>query len=143
MSFSDLLAQPDDNGEKHVLLCRVVLGNLEKIDAGSQQFSPSSTAFDNGVDDTVNPKWFVVWTTNMNTHILPECVVSYKCSNVLQGELKYSSLYWRKQKECRFNSWQAICRGRFIFASVSIFKFVVLFPFRNKRGRRGGHEVGT
>ncbi|XP_057533098.1 probable inactive poly [ADP-ribose] polymerase SRO3 isoform X2 [Amaranthus tricolor] len=83
--LSDLLAQADDNGEKHVLLCRVVLGNLEKIDAGSQQFSPSSTAFDNGVDDTVNPKWFVVWTTNMNTHILPECVVSYKCSNVLQG----------------------------------------------------------
>lgn len=84
--FSDAFAQADDNGEKHLVLCRVLLGNVEKVDVGSQQCYPSSVAFDSGVDNIVNPKWYVVWTTNMNTHILPECVVSYKCSDRKQGE---------------------------------------------------------
>lgn len=80
-----MLAEPDDNGERHVILCRVILGNTEKIEVGSQQCYPSSVAFDTGVDDVSHPKWYVVWSTNMNTHILPECVVSYKCSGHIQG----------------------------------------------------------
>ncbi|KAL9667198.1 hypothetical protein QQ045_001547 [Rhodiola kirilowii] len=75
--------EPDENGEKHVILCRVLLGKVEKVekvDAGSKQYRPASTNYDNGVDDLKNPKHFIVWCTNMNTHILPQCVVSFKSS---------------------------------------------------------------
>lgn len=84
--LSDMLSEIDDDGEKHLVLCRVILGNIEKVEAGSEQFHPSSTAFDSGADDLVNPKCYIVWSTNMNTHILPECVVTYKSSNGQNGE---------------------------------------------------------
>lgn len=77
--------EADDNGEKHLILCRVILGNVEKVEAGSQQCYPSSTEYDTGADDPKNPKWFVVWRTNMSRHILPECVVSYKSTDRLPG----------------------------------------------------------
>lgn len=35
MVFSALLSEVDDYGEKHVVLCRVVLGRREEIGAGS------------------------------------------------------------------------------------------------------------
>ncbi|PQQ16327.1 putative inactive poly [Prunus yedoensis var. nudiflora] len=73
-------SDPEDNGEKHAILCRVILGNVEKVEAGSQQCHPSSAEFDTGVDDLRNPKWYVVWSTNMNRHVLPDCVVSYRSS---------------------------------------------------------------
>ncbi|XP_077233502.1 putative inactive poly [ADP-ribose] polymerase SRO3 [Tasmannia lanceolata] len=78
------LAEADDNGEKHVVLCRVIMGNTEEVEAGSQQFHPSSEEFDSGVDDIINPRWYILWSTHMNTHILPEYVVSFKSSEHLQ-----------------------------------------------------------
>ncbi|XP_062025615.1 probable inactive poly [ADP-ribose] polymerase SRO3 isoform X2 [Rosa rugosa] len=87
LPFSSGLLQPDDNGEKHVLLCRVILGNVEKVEAGSQQCYPSSMEFDTGVDDPRTPTRYVVWSTNMNRHVLPECVVSYKPSDHVPGSL--------------------------------------------------------
>lgn len=74
--------EADDNGEKHLILCRVILGNVERV--GPQQCHPSSEVFDTGVDDIKNPKWYVVWCTNMNSHILPECVVSFKSSGIYE-----------------------------------------------------------
>ncbi|XP_059631192.1 probable inactive poly [ADP-ribose] polymerase SRO1 isoform X2 [Cornus florida] len=90
--MSALLSEADDNGEKHVILCRVILGKCEKVEAGSRQLYPSSEDFDTGVDDLQNPKWYVVWCANMNSHILPECVVSYKSSDQALGLLNGSSL---------------------------------------------------
>lgn len=87
LPFSTGLIQPDDNGERHALLCRVILGNVEKVEAGSKQFYPSSLEFDTGVDDPRTPKRYVVWSTNMNRHVLPECVVSYKPSDHVPGSL--------------------------------------------------------
>lgn len=81
-----MLSEVDENGEKHVILCRVILGRCEKVEAGSQQLYPSSVDFDTAVDDVNNPRWHVVWCANMNTHILPECVVSYKASSHLTGK---------------------------------------------------------
>ena len=78
-------AEVDNNGEKHIILCRIILGNVEKVEAGSQQRGPSSENFDTGADDPKNPKWFVVWSTKMNTHILPEYVVSFKPSARVTG----------------------------------------------------------
>ncbi|KAL8128976.1 hypothetical protein V2J09_018131 [Rumex salicifolius] len=92
--LSHMLAEPDDNGERHIILCRVILGNAEKVEIGSQQCYPSSVNYDTGVDDVNNPKYYVVWSTNMNTHILPECVISYKCStHRLQGSLQSPELF--------------------------------------------------
>ena len=82
LCFSTLQSKADDNGEKHVILCRVILGKVEMVNAGSQQCHPSSGEFDTGADDLKNPKWYVVWCTNMNSHILPECVVSFKSSGI-------------------------------------------------------------
>ncbi|XP_047948045.1 probable inactive poly [ADP-ribose] polymerase SRO3 [Salvia hispanica] len=79
---SAMLAEVDENGEKHVILCRVILGRCEKVEAGSLQSYPSSAEFDTGVDDLNNPRWYTVWHGNMNTHILPECVVSYRPVNI-------------------------------------------------------------
>lgn len=66
------------DGERHMLLCRVILGRPEKVETASEQHHPSSDEFDSGVDDTANPKHYVVWSTHMNTHIIPDFIVSYK-----------------------------------------------------------------
>lgn len=85
LCFSALESESDDDGQNHVLLCRVILGSVEKVEAGSQQCHPSSLEFDTGGDDLKNPERYVVWCTNMNSHILPECVVSYKSSDHVPG----------------------------------------------------------
>ncbi|KAK4751470.1 hypothetical protein SAY87_004952 [Trapa incisa] len=88
MEFPHLSAtrsELDDNGEKHVILCRVILGSVEKVEFGSKQSHPSSVNFDTGVDDPRNPKWYVVWPFNMNTHVLPEFILSFKSSDGSKG----------------------------------------------------------
>jgi hypothetical protein len=75
---SAVYADNDEKGEQHVVLCQVVLGASELVAYGSDQFHPSSEQFDTGVDDLVNPKRLIVWSTHMNTHILPLYVVSFR-----------------------------------------------------------------
>ncbi|KAL8099340.1 putative inactive poly [ADP-ribose] polymerase SRO2 [Apium graveolens] len=92
---------PQDAGENYVMLCRVILGKCEKVQAGSQQLYPSSREFDTGVDDVRNPKWYIVWGANMNTHILPECVVSYKHTRNVSSQL--SGTLWLGQSSAKPN----------------------------------------
>ncbi|KAL8138737.1 hypothetical protein V2J09_004738 [Rumex salicifolius] len=93
----------DENGVKYMILCRVILGNMELVQSGSKQFHPSSESFDSGVDDVQNPKYHVVWTMNMNTHIYPDYVVSFKVSSEQTGctdrkdELKIAGVNTDKQ----------------------------------------------
>ncbi|KAK9104459.1 hypothetical protein Scep_021303 [Stephania cephalantha] len=68
----------DEDGIRHVLLCRVILGKLEVVLPGSVQFHPSSDEFDSGADSLENPGKYIVWSTNMHSHVLPEFVVSFK-----------------------------------------------------------------
>lgn len=68
----------DGDGMKHMLLCRVLLGKTEVVNRFSTQCHPSSDDFQSGVDDLVSPKKYVVWSSQMNTHILPEFVISFK-----------------------------------------------------------------
>lgn len=68
-----------------MVLCRVVLGNVEVVNPGSGQYCPSSENFDCGVDDFQNPRFYIVWNMNINTHILPEYVVSFKASSIDEG----------------------------------------------------------
>lgn len=95
-------SETDDNGEKHMILCRVILGNVEKVEAGSQQCYPSSSAFDTGADDPNNPKWYLVWSTHMSRHILPECVVSYKSSSNSSGTI-FFHVYVSKLYQLHYN----------------------------------------
>jgi hypothetical protein len=77
---SAVYADNDENGEQHMLLCRVILGTAELVLQGSDRFHPSSENFDTGVDDLSDPKRLIIWSTHMNTHILPLYVVSFKLS---------------------------------------------------------------
>ncbi|KAK4394659.1 putative inactive poly [ADP-ribose] polymerase SRO5 [Sesamum angolense] len=78
----------DEDGLRHMLLCRVLLGSMEVICPGSRQYHPSSEEFDSGVDDLSSPKKYIVWTTKMNTHILPDFVIGYRISSCCSGYQK-------------------------------------------------------
>lgn len=75
----------DENGVQYIIFCRVVMGNMEVVPSGSDQFHPTNEDFDSGVDELENPKYYVVWNMNMNTHIYPEYVVSFKVSPNAEG----------------------------------------------------------
>ncbi|XP_059656878.1 inactive poly [ADP-ribose] polymerase RCD1-like isoform X2 [Cornus florida] len=75
----------DENGVRYMVFCHVIMGNMELVQPGSKQFHPSSEDFDSGVDDLQDPKHYIVWNMNMNTHIYPEFVVSFKVSSNAEG----------------------------------------------------------
>ncbi|XP_047167279.1 inactive poly [ADP-ribose] polymerase RCD1-like isoform X1 [Vigna umbellata] len=75
----------DENGVRHLALCRVIMGNMEILCPGSGQFQPSSCEYDSGVDDIQCPRYYVVWNMNMNTHIYPEFVISFKVPSDAEG----------------------------------------------------------
>jgi len=77
----------DERGVRYMLFCRVVMGNMELVAAGSKQCHPSSEKFDSGVDDLQNPTNYIIWDMNKNTHIYPEYVVSFKVSSDSEGFL--------------------------------------------------------
>ncbi|XP_012440406.1 probable inactive poly [ADP-ribose] polymerase SRO5 [Gossypium raimondii] len=78
-------AVADKNGVRYLMLCRVILGKAELVQPGSKQCHPSSDEFDSGVDDLSSPKKYVVWSTHLNTHILPEFIVSFRATSSLKG----------------------------------------------------------
>jgi len=63
------------------------MGNMEVVQPGSKQFHPSRENFDSGVDDLQNPRHYVVWSMNINTHIFPEYVVSFKVPAKCEGDI--------------------------------------------------------
>ncbi|KAL4621195.1 hypothetical protein ACB092_06G211200 [Castanea dentata] len=77
-----LSSDVDEDGLKHILLCRVIMGNMEVICPGSNQFHPSSQNFDSGVDNLLAPRRYIVWSANMNSHIFPTFVISFKVPSV-------------------------------------------------------------
>ncbi|KAK6920708.1 RST domain [Dillenia turbinata] len=78
----------DRDGIRHTLLCRVILGKSEVVLPGSKQCHPSSEEFDSGVDNILAPKKYIVWSSQMNTHILPEYVISFRTPPCLEGRLR-------------------------------------------------------
>ncbi|KAF8772201.1 hypothetical protein HU200_006043 [Digitaria exilis] len=72
------LCDVDEKGVQYMLLCRMILGNMEAVEPGSQESFPSSEIYDSGVDDCSNPKCFVMWPSHLNTHIRLEYLVSFK-----------------------------------------------------------------
>lgn len=84
-SMSASYCDVDEKSVQHIVLCRVIMGNVEVIHPGSKQCYPSSNAYDSGVDDLQNPRQYIIWNMNMNTHIHPEFVVSFKVSSHTEG----------------------------------------------------------
>ncbi|RHN76905.1 hypothetical protein MtrunA17_Chr1g0148941 [Medicago truncatula] len=63
----------DKDPLKHIIICQVVLGSVEKVELEFHQSCASRNEFDTGSDD---PKWYVVWANDINNRILPVCVES-------------------------------------------------------------------
>ncbi|XP_039057950.1 probable inactive poly [ADP-ribose] polymerase SRO5 isoform X2 [Hibiscus syriacus] len=83
----------DSNGMRYLMLCLVILGKAELVQPGSTQCHPSSDEFDSGVDDLSTPKKYIVWSTHLNTHILPEYILSFRAPSSLKG-LKMPTSPW-------------------------------------------------
>ncbi|KAG5522205.1 hypothetical protein RHGRI_034400 [Rhododendron griersonianum] len=77
-----LSSEADENGLRHLLLCRVILGKMEEICPGSRQFQPSSEHFDSGVDNLPAPRRHIIWNAYMNSHIMPNYVVTFRAPSL-------------------------------------------------------------
>ncbi|KAJ4889694.1 putative inactive poly [ADP-ribose] polymerase SRO2 [Raphanus sativus] len=70
--------EEDEEGLRHLLLCRLILGKPEEIIPGSKQSYPSSVEFDSGVDDVQNPRKYIVWSSTMNSYIMPTYILTFR-----------------------------------------------------------------
>ncbi|KAK4787483.1 hypothetical protein SAY86_011316 [Trapa natans] len=86
-SISAKYCDVDENGVRHIAFCRVIMGRMECVNLGSRQLHPSNEDFDSGIDDVQNPAHYTVWSMNANTHIYPECVISFKLLPDAEGNL--------------------------------------------------------
>jgi hypothetical protein len=75
----------DENGIIHMMLCRVIMGNVEIVHPGSKQDRPSTDYFDSGVDDLKTPQHYIVWDMNLNSHVYSEFVVTIKLPSKTKG----------------------------------------------------------
>ncbi|KAH9611757.1 hypothetical protein KSS87_009021, partial [Heliosperma pusillum] len=74
-----------DNGLMHVVLCRVLLEREDIVsdcNPNKSRINPDDSNYDvkkdNDEDEVVSPTTYVIRSTRMNTHILPEYVISFK-----------------------------------------------------------------
>lgn len=76
----------DEDGIRFLLLSRIVLGRSEIVFPQGliNRSYPSSPEFDSGVDSLTSPKKYIIWSTHMNTHVLPEYVVCIKAPSILR-----------------------------------------------------------
>lgn len=79
-AYSVKFCDVDENDLQHMVYCLIIMGRMEQVQRGSEQFQPSSEDFDSGVDDIQNPRLYVIRTTHMNTHIHPVYLVTFKLS---------------------------------------------------------------
>ncbi|KAK7411113.1 hypothetical protein VNO78_02521 [Psophocarpus tetragonolobus] len=70
-----------EDGVRHALLCRVILGKSDLVHDDAEQCYPSCDDYDSGVDSFSSPKKYVIWSNRMNTHVLPAYVVSFRVSS--------------------------------------------------------------
>ncbi|KAJ4805794.1 WWE protein-protein interaction domain protein family [Rhynchospora pubera] len=67
-----------EGGLIRMILCRVIMGNVEPLVLNSKQFQPTNDTFDGGVDNLQSPKYYVIWGNDLEKRILPEYVVTIK-----------------------------------------------------------------
>ncbi|RDY13101.1 putative inactive poly [ADP-ribose] polymerase SRO5, partial [Mucuna pruriens] len=70
-----------EDGVRHALLCRVILGRSEVVHAGTEQCYPSCEDYDSGLDSLSGPSKYIIWSNRINTHVLPAYVISFRVSS--------------------------------------------------------------
>nr|CAB3488644.1 unnamed protein product [Digitaria exilis] len=94
------LCDVDEKGVQYILLCQVIMGNMEAVDPGSQELFPSSDVYDSGVDDCLEPKCYVMWPSHLSTHMRLEYLVSFKLTPDFRSYLLHlKGLWFRPPKE--------------------------------------------
>jgi len=83
--FSVQYCSVDEDDLMHLLLCRVLTENTDPINYGSSQFHSNSDEFDSEVDGISSLRKYTIWSANINTHILPEYVVTFTAPPCLMG----------------------------------------------------------
>ncbi|KAL6636484.1 hypothetical protein ACP70R_024056 [Stipagrostis hirtigluma subsp. patula] len=76
-----------ENGIIRMMLCRVIMGNVEVVFPGSKQFQPTDERFDSGVDDLQEPKHYIIWDANVHKHIYAEYAVIIKVPTMINEHL--------------------------------------------------------
>ncbi|XP_020975755.1 probable inactive poly [ADP-ribose] polymerase SRO2 isoform X1 [Arachis ipaensis] len=84
---SAMCTMEDENGLRHVMLCRVIVGKVEAVPDGSNQSHPSSIHYDTGVDDISAPTRHIIWPAFINSHIHPDYIVSFKYTYMKDPQL--------------------------------------------------------
>ncbi|CAD5196612.1 unnamed protein product [Musa acuminata subsp. malaccensis] len=74
----------DENGIIYLMLCRIIMGNVELIHPGSNQCQPSNENFDTGVDDLHKPKHYIIWDVNLYTYIYAEFTVTFQATSKVE-----------------------------------------------------------
>lgn len=62
---------------------------MEEVCPDNGQFHPSSEDFDSGVDNLLAPRRYIIWSSHMNTHILPEYVISFRAPCLKGTQLNF------------------------------------------------------
>ncbi|XP_019427716.1 PREDICTED: LOW QUALITY PROTEIN: probable inactive poly [ADP-ribose] polymerase SRO2 [Lupinus angustifolius] len=87
----------DEHGLRHVLLCKVILGNVEVVPVGSIQSQFNSNQYDTSVNDISDMRRHIIWTSFMNSHIYPNYILSFKYNYMkdphIYGALKPQLLF--------------------------------------------------
>ncbi|KAF8034802.1 hypothetical protein BT93_C0963 [Corymbia citriodora subsp. variegata] len=84
---SVLSAPIDEDGLRHLLLCRVIMGKSELVSPRSKQSHSSLKEYDSGVDDLSFPKRYIIWSNHVNTRVLPVYIISFRAPYCLRGFL--------------------------------------------------------
>jgi hypothetical protein len=68
-----------------MVLCQVIMGNVEPLVLNSKQWQPTNDNFDSGVDNLQSPNYYVIWDTDLEKRILPQYVVTIKMPKKAEG----------------------------------------------------------
>ncbi|XP_030551735.1 probable inactive poly [ADP-ribose] polymerase SRO5 [Rhodamnia argentea] len=75
----------DEDGLRHLLLCRVILGKSEIVSLGSGRSHLISEEYDSGVDDLSFPRRYIIRSAHLNIRVLPAYIVSFRVSCCSRG----------------------------------------------------------
>lgn len=86
--------KPSEDGTDSILLCRVITGNIEQVQPGTDQCSPSKIHYDVGADTVFDPKCYIAWSTHSGrTYIYPEYIVDFVLTLMWKVDLAYSKYF--------------------------------------------------
>uniref|UniRef100_A0A0D9WNW0 Poly [ADP-ribose] polymerase n=1 Tax=Leersia perrieri TaxID=77586 RepID=A0A0D9WNW0_9ORYZ len=86
------LCDVDEKGVQYMFLCRAILGNMGTIEPVSQEEFLS--IYDSGVDNSLDPNYYVIWPSKLGTHISLEYLISFRLTPEIQDYLLHLKGFW-------------------------------------------------